>query len=200
MIGIFGGSFNPIHVGHLVLAEFIREEFKLDKIIFIPAGNPPHKNVCDLETGTHRYAMVKLAVENNPFFEVSDIELKREGISYTCETLKEIKRIYQNEELFFICGGDSIVQFPTWREIGTIFELANIIVAGRPNVPAGELEKMISGFRNSYSARILCSEAPHMEISSSDIRKRIKSGLSVRYMVPEAVYEYIKRNNLYQGV
>lgn len=198
MLGIFGGSFNPIHIGHLILAEFIREEFKLDKILFIPASNPPHKDASDLESGQHRYNMVKLAVTNNPFFDISDIELKRKGISYTFETLKEISREYPGEELYFICGSDSIIQFHTWREIGKIFELSNIIVAKRPNVSNEELDNMITGFREKYKARIACSAAPHIEISSSEIRNRIKKGLSIRYMVTSTVAEYIRANNLYQ--
>ncbi|UZQ86738.1 nicotinate-nucleotide adenylyltransferase [Thermoclostridium stercorarium] len=200
LLGIFGGSFNPIHSGHLILAEFIREEFKLDRIIFIPTGNPPHKKVGDLERAQYRYDMVKLAIEDNPFFDISDIELKREGFSYTSDTLKKMKEIYPDEELFFICGGDSIIQFPTWHEIGTIFELASIIVAERPNVLKEKLENMINEFREKYGARILCSSAPHIGISASEIRKRLKQGLSVRYMVPRAVYEYIEKNNLYRGV
>jgi len=198
LLGIFGGSFNPIHIGHLLLAEFIRDEFSLDKMIFIPTGNPPHKNVNDLESGHHRYNMVKLAIENNPFFDVSDIELKRKGVSYTFETLTEISREYPHEKIFFICGSDSIIQFPTWRDIGKIFELADIIVANRPNVPKEKLDEMINGFKMKYNARIACSAAPHMEVSSSEIRNRIKKGLSIRYMVPLTVAEYIKANNLYQ--
>jgi len=198
LLGIFGGSFNPVHTGHLLLAEYIREEFNLDKIIFIPAGNPPHKNISDLEQGEHRYNMVKLAIENNPGFGVSDIELKRKGISYTFETLAEISREYPDEKLFFICGSDSIIQFPTWREIGKIFDLADIIVAGRPNVSKDQLDNIIDEFRSRYNAGIVCSTAPHIEISSSEIRNRIKKGLSIRYMVPLSVAEYINANNLYR--
>jgi len=200
LIGIFGGSFNPIHIGHLLLAEYIREEFKLNKIIFIPTGNPPHKDARELELAQHRYNMVRLAIDSNPFFDISDVELKREGISYTSDTLKEIGSKYPCEELFFICGSDSIIQFPTWHEIGKIFELSNIIVAKRPNVSEEKLNNMICEFKKKYRARIICSAAPHIEISSSEIRSKIRKGLSIRYMVPFTVAEYIKTNNLYQGV
>lgn len=199
LLGIFGGSFNPIHTGHLLLAEYIREEFILDRVIFIPAGNPPHKKVMDLETAHHRYNMVKLAIEDNPFFDVSDIEFKREGISYTCDTLSEIKNEYPSGKLFFVCGSDSIVQFVSWREIGRIFELADIIVARRTNVSEKELEYTINEYRKSYNARITCSSAPYLEISSTDIRNRIKKGLSIRYMVPSKVSGYIESNGLYRG-
>lgn len=200
MLGIFGGSFNPIHMGHLILAEHIREELKLDKIIFIPAGNPPHKNIGNLELAHHRYNMVELAIENNPFFSISDIELKREGISYTSDTLAGIKEQYPDEELFFILGSDSIIQFPSWHRIDKIFELAGIVVAKRPNVPQAELDNKVNEFTEKYNARIIFSKAPYIEISSSEIRNRIKQGLSVRYMVPETVDEYIHNNNLYRGV
>lgn len=200
MLGIFGGSFNPIHTGHLLLAEYIREEFNLRKIIFIPAGNPPHKSANGMLPAKQRYEMVKLAIGKNPFFDVSDIEIKREGKSYTSDTLKDLKREYPDEELYFICGSDSIIQFPTWHEFVTIFELANIIVAGRANIAEDVLDNTISEFGEKYKARIFCSGAPHIEISSSEIRNRIRKGLSVRYMVPEAVAEYIEKNSLYQGV
>lgn len=198
LLGIFGGSFNPIHIGHLLLAEYIREEFKLSKIIFIPVGNPAHKNAGELELAHHRYNMAKLAIADNPFFDISDVELNRTGISYTSVTLEELSKIYPNEELFFICGSDSIIQFPTWHEIGRIFALSNIIVAKRPNVSQNKLDKMIYEFRKKYNARINCSEAPHIEISSSEIRGRIKKNLSIRYMVPQAVAEYIESNSLYR--
>jgi len=198
LLGIFGGSFNPIHVGHLILAEYIREEFKLRKIIFIPTGNPPHKNVSDLEKACFRFDMVKIAVGNNPFFEVSDIEIKREGISYTSDTLKEIRGKYPDEELFFICGSDSLVQLSSWHEPESIFRLAAIIAAGRAGIPDKELEGVIAEFKNRYNARIYLSEAPHIGISSSEIRNRIKNGFSVRYMVPDAVAEYIAKNRLYR--
>lgn len=198
MLGIFGGSFNPVHIGHLLLAEYIREELKLNKIIFIPAGNPPHKHDDELELSYHRYNMVELAIADNPFFDISDIELKREGVSYTSDTLNSISKENPDEELSFICGSDSIIQLPTWHEIGKIFELSTIIVANRPNVSQQDLDEQITEFKNKYKARIICSTAPHIEVSSSEVRSRIQQGLSIRYIVPKAVVEYIHTNNLFR--
>ncbi len=181
------------------MAEYIREEYSLDKVIFIPTGNPPHKLDNELESAQHRYNMVKLAIDNNPHFLISDTELKRNGVSYTFDTLTELNKEYPNKKLCFICGSDSIIQFPTWRNIDTIFEIANIIVADRHNVSQLELVNMVDNYRNVYNANISFSSVPQIEISSTHIRDRIKNSISIHYMVPEAVMEYIMTNSLYQG-
>ena len=199
LLGVFGGSFNPIHMGHLILAEYIREEFNLDKVIFIPTGNPPHKLNSELEGAQHRYNMVKLAIDTNPYFLVSNTEIERVGVSYTYDTLIELNKKYPKKNLFFICGSDSIIQFPTWRKIDKILKLANIIVADRHNISESELGNLVNEYKNEYKANICYSSAPKIEISSSHIRNRIQNGLSINYMVPEVVTEYIIANGLYQG-
>jgi nicotinate-nucleotide adenylyltransferase len=200
MIGIFGGVFNPVHIGHLLLMEYIRDEFRLEKIIFVPAGKPPHKPNDELVCAQHRYNMVQLAIEKNPFFGISATELNRNGVAYTSDTLEEFQKRYPGKRLFFICGADSIINFPTWRNIGKIFDLADIVVAGRPKVKEDDFNNMVQLFENQYSARILLSNSPLVEISSTIIRERIKNNLSIRYMVPDEVYSYIRQHRLYKKV
>ncbi len=197
MIGVFGGAFNPIHTGHLLLAETIREEFKLEKIIFVPAGKPPHKQEEELEDTQHRYNMVCKAISKNPFFEVSEVEINREGITYTSDTLEVLSTLYPGKKLGFICGADSILNLTTWHNINKIFELATLIVAGRPNTPEIEYQNMIRWFRDQYDAEILHANTPLIEISSTQIRERLKNGLSIRYRVPDEVLSYIQLHMLY---
>jgi len=197
MIGVFGGSFNPIHIGHLIIAEFVREQFHLEKVLFVPAKNPPHKNSVDDNTSQHRYNMVQIAIKNNPFFEASSIELNRKGISYTSDTLHELKDIYPDKKLYFICGADSIINLITWHSIGSIFACADMIVVKRPDVNETEVKNMSRWLTDQYNASIHFCDMPNIEISSTMIRKRIKDGLSVRYMVPEGVEHYIHLHRLY---
>ncbi len=200
MIGAFGGAFNPIHSGHLMLAEFIRDEFGLEKVIFIPAGKPPHKREEEMESPLHRYNMVKTATDDNPFFETSDIELNRRGFTYTADTLEELTQRNDGKRLFFICGADSIIQLPTWHNIGKIFKYADLIVAGRHHVDNKDITNLVQRLRKEYGAGILFSDAPLIEISSTVIRERINRGQSIRYMVPRGVESYIYQHGLYKGV
>lgn len=199
MIGVFGGSFNPVHIGHLILAECICCEFSMEKIFFVPAKLPPHKTGLDMASARHRFNMVSIAVESNPKFYVSDIELNRQGKSFTVDTLSMLSDIYPNKKLCFICGADSLMNFGTWRDIEKIFQLADIIIAGRPNAPAEEFQDMLSYYRQKYNANIICSNSPFIDISSTQIRERIRKGLSVKYMVPDGVYRYIMNEGLYTG-
>ncbi|NLY18601.1 MAG: nicotinate-nucleotide adenylyltransferase [Clostridiaceae bacterium] len=199
MIGVFGGSFNPVHIGHLILAEYICCEFSMEKIIFVPAKMPPHKTGEELASAQHRFNMVSIAIENNPKFEVSRIELNRQGKSFTVDTLSMLTDLYPRRKICFICGADSLMNFSTWRSTDKIFELAGIIIAGRPDVPMAEFQDMINFYRQEYNAQIACSDSPFIDISSTQIRKRIKEGLSVKYMIPDCVYRYIMNEGLYKG-
>lgn len=197
MIGVFGGSFNPIHIGHLILAEYILCEFGLGKIIFVPAKTPPHKTDVKMASAQHRCGMVNIAIESNPNFAVSEIELNREGTSFTVDTLSQLTEIYPDKKLHLICGADSLMNFDTWRNIADIFKLADIIIAGRSSVPTKEFQEMLKYLRHKYNARIFCSTSPDIDISSTQIRERIKKELSIKYMVSDKVYNYIKHHNLY---
>ena len=173
--GIFGGSFNPIHYGHLMICEYIKEEMGLDKVIFIPTGNPPHK---DLELSAEdRYEMVRLAISPNPDFEISDIETTRVEKSYTVDTIRELKKIYKEEKLYFLIGLDSLFQLKTWMKIGDLSQEIEFVVALRP----GYLVK-----------------TPLYEISSTDLRDRIREGKSLRYLIPKKVLDYIEESGFYK--
>lgn len=186
-IGILGGTFNPIHIGHLILAEEVREKLRLDKIIFVPSYLPPHKDGIDIANAGHRHTMVGLAIKNNKYFMVSDIEIERDGRSYTIDTLKEFKRIYPGEELHFIIGSDLLKYLEEWKDLEDIIKLVKFIVATRPGYP---LEKIPS--------HITTIPIRAVDISGFEVRRCIKGGKSFRYLVPEAVYKYIIKKRLYR--
>lgn len=200
MIGIMGGTFNPIHYGHLIMCEFIREEFKLERILFVPAQNPPHKGINLLADAQDRLEMVKLAICSNPHFEASEIEMNRPGVSYTIETLNEFGKQYNGEgRLNLIIGADSLMQLNTWKNYEEIIETADIIVVRRPDTKDLLLELMIARLKDDYHARIYLSDAVAFDYSSTEIRRRIQSGLSIKYMVPEDVETYIVEHELYRS-
>lgn len=198
MIGIMGGTFNPIHFGHLIMCEKIREEFQLGKIIFIPAKTPPHKDSDMIIEANCRFDMVKLAICNNPYFDISDIEMKRQGPSYTIDTLNELKRIYgQDQSIGLIIGADSLVQIVTWKRFDEIIKLATIIVAHRPDTDEAFLDSSINEIKAHFGAEILLSGTKALDFSSTEIRDRVQNGLSIRYLVPQSVEAYIYERKLY---
>lgn len=198
-IGIMGGTFDPIHYGHLVLAEHVRTQFELEKIIFIPAGIPPHKDNSNVTNTQHRYFMTLLAIITNPYFEVSKIEIEDKNVSYTINTIKKLKNIYSNDiELYFITGADALCEIDTWKEPELLFKLCNFIGATRPGINEEKLREKIHYLINKYDAKIFITAVPALAISSTDIRERIKTGKSIKYIVPESVEYYIYKNNLYK--
>lgn len=196
-IGLFGGTFNPIHFGHLIIANEVLQNLKLDKIIFIPTGLPPHKNTEVLQ-GIHRYEMVKLAIEDNPYFEVSDIEIKRLNYSYTYDTLTELQNKYYVNKFCFIIGYDAFLEIDSWKNVREVFKMARFIVVNR-NVESREILRLIGEKCNKFDGEAIYLRVPNIEISSTEIRKRIKEGKSIKYMVPDKVIDYIQKNNLYRG-
>ena len=197
-IGIVGGTFDPIHMGHLLLAEKAYSDCKLDSVYLVPSGFSyfkADKKVKDKET---RLLMTGLAADNNPHFIVSDIECRREGNSYTVDTLEELYALHPDDELYLIMGADSIFEIETWRNPSRIFELAGIIAAARDDIDEILLGQKCEELTLKFGARIEVMNFPRVEISSTDIRNRIREGLSVKYMLPDAVYEYIDKNNLYK--
>lgn len=197
-IGLMGGTFNPIHMGHLIISEFLRITFPLDKVIFIPSGNPPHKNN-DIAESNHRMAMVNLATSQNPFFEVSSIELKRTGKSYTIDTIKEIKDIYPNDQLYFIIGSDSLLDLTSWKDFESLISKTNFLICGRPENTEESILNKIDELTKEYNSNIIYIKGPLIEISSTLIRDRIKDQKSIKYLVTGEVEEYIYKNNLYKG-
>ncbi len=199
-IGVMGGTFDPIHLAHLVTAEAAVEQFGLAKVIFVPAREPPHKRGLVITPAEHRYNMVELAVRSNDRFEVSRAELDRDGPSYTVDTLEELRASYPSgTRLYFITGADAILDIDTWRHPERLFELCTFIAAERPGLSREAVREGLRELERRYGVSILRVNVPAMGISSTDIRQRARSGRSIRYLVPEAVEEYIRRHGLYRG-
>lgn len=197
-IGIMGGTFNPVHMGHLILAENAYEQFQLDKVLFMPSKNPPHKLHTKIIADQHRLEMVRLAVEDNPKFEASSMELEREGITYTKDTLKELVKEHPDTEYYFIIGADSLFQIETWMNPSIIFDHAHIVAASRYRISQKEIENQILYLRNAYQAKIDILSIPNIDISSNYIRTCICDKKTIRYYVPKAVELYIKKYELYR--
>ena len=192
-IGLFGGSFDPIHNGHLRLAIWTKNRLFLDWIIFIPAAVPPHKQLMNLTHSTHRYRMIQIAIENYPEFEVSDVELKREGISYTIDTIYHYQKelMTGKDNLFLIIGADSLLDFPNWKDPDKIVKNCQLVVLQRPRV---SLEQALTKFKR----RAIILQSPLINISATEIRRRIREEDSISQLVPPAVERYIYEHNLYQ--
>jgi nicotinate-nucleotide adenylyltransferase len=186
-IGILGGTFNPIHYGHLILGEQVRGQLKLDKVIYVPVYMPPHKNAQGIIQAEHRLKMAALAVKKNKRFSVSNDEIRRRGTSYTIDTLREIKKRYPSAELFFICGSDLVNEIPTWKNVDEIFEMARFVLAKRPG-----FGKRLTG-KNFIKINVA-----QVDISSSLIRDLVRQGRSIRYLTPGTVVEYIEKHGLYK--
>lgn len=192
-IGLFGGTFDPIHNGHLIIAEWVREELQLEKIIFIPAGDPPHKQESNITSIKHRLAMVSLAIEANDRFSLSDIEAKKAGKSYTVETLRVLQNHFSSPtKLFWIIGSDSLLDLPNWFQPDEIVRLAQIVVYPRSGYSVNEAAAR-------FKDRVLYVDSPLIDISATTIRDRIRQEKSVRYFLPESVLKYIHRENLYRS-
>ncbi len=191
-IGIFGGTFNPIHIGHLIIAEHACEELELNKLLIIPAAIPPHKRGEIIIEGGHRLEMVKLAAKESPRFEVSDIELKKRGVSYSVETLRIIQaRVKVLSEYYFIVGSDMVSDLNTWKEIDKLVDMCTFVVAVRPGFKKENWKKIGLNLPPDIREKVLrhTLENPMVEVSSTDIRRRIREGKSIRYMVPKTVEE-----------
>jgi len=196
-IGIFGGTFDPVHHGHLLLAEQCREQCALDEVWLIPAGSPPHKSISNITPGKQRREMLEFACAGNPSFVIQDLELNREGPSYTVETLRQLKESHPSDDFFLIIGADSFRELHTWREPEAILELAQVIGVNRPNISLPDLSDLKEKFGDSVIANILWATMPGIDLSSTDIRQRIRENKSVRYMTPRSVEVYIHNNRLY---
>jgi len=220
-IGILGGTFNPIHFGHLRSAEEVREEFSLRKIFFVPSAQPPHKKTENIIPSHYRKEMVEIAIRGNSFFEISAIEINREGNSYTIDTIYDFRKKYE-EDIFLISGVDTFQEFSTWHEVEELVKNCHFIVTSRPggnllNLPVVLANTVTSRFPQIVFTRegvqgkatvfkISCSnyklfslEITGLDISATGIRDRLYKGKSIKYLVPEEVEEYIKKNRLYIG-
>jgi len=194
-----GGTFDPIHYGHLAAAEAARIEFGLCKVIFMPVGNPPHKQSQAISDAEHRYRMTALATSSNSGFEVSRLEVDKAGITYTFDTMKELRNIYgEAPAIYFITGADAVLELLTWYKLGELLTLCKFIAVTRPGFDICKLEQKIAEITSKYDGEIICLEVPLLEISSTDIRERIRSGKPVKYLLPEEVEAYIHKNGLYK--
>jgi len=195
-IAIIGGTFDPVHIGHLIIAEEARLRFALDQVVFVPAAAPPHKHRADISPPEERYAMVLLATASNPHFGLSRTELERTGPSYTIDTVREFRRQYgAGAELYFLTGADQVLDLLTWREPEAILRECRIIAAARPGYDLSQL-------RTTLPAHLLQAidilPVPQVDVSSSEIRRRVRAGMPVTYLVPDPVEAYIRKRRLYE--
>ncbi|WFA09504.1 nicotinate-nucleotide adenylyltransferase [Tissierella sp. Yu-01] len=196
-VGLMGGTYNPIHLGHLIISENIRTNFPLDRVIFIPTGDPPHKDNNELISAIDRYNMTKLAIESNPYFDISSIEVKREGKSYSTDTIDEFLKAMPEDELYFIIGSDTLFDLEKWKDIRDIFKKISFIVTGREGLSDNNIEDKIEEYRKKFNSKIAHVSGPKIEISSTMIREYVSEDKSIRYLVPRQVEEYIKTHRLY---
>ena len=189
-ICLFGGTFDPPHIGHLLIAQTVCEAENFDKILFIPAYSPPHKN--NITPVKHRIEMVKLAISDNPNFEYSDADIVRKGVSYTIDTILDIKQKsgFKNDEVYYLIGSDSLIDLKNWKDSKKILKECNVIVAIRPGFRPSDIPHWI--LQEVHFANI-----PRFELSSTKIRSRWVKDLTIRYMVTLPIWEYINKNNLY---
>ncbi|OGX26841.1 MAG: nicotinate (nicotinamide) nucleotide adenylyltransferase [Omnitrophica WOR_2 bacterium RIFCSPHIGHO2_01_FULL_48_9] len=187
-IGLLGGTFNPIHIGHLTMAQVAMERMNLDKIIFIPSCIPPHKKIKNLAAARHRYNMVRLALQGNPDFAVSNFEIQKAGKSYSIDTVRYFRKKYpRGTKLFFIIGADALAGLRDWKNIDQLLKLVTFVVVNRPGY-------IYRGSRIRYKYVAM----PDIDIASSFLRSRVAEGRSIKYFVPDKVFAYIKKHRLYK--
>ena len=197
-LGLFGGTFDPPHLGHLNVAQEVGERLSLDRILFLVAGLPPHK-VGEVRSPPFiRAEMARAAVAGNPLFGVSEVELDREGPTYTVDTLRHFRATHPDAELFFLLGADQLAEFHEWQEPKGIAGLATLVAVGRDGVDPGQLPRVDLG--TGEELNFLSLSVTRMDISSSEVRDRVKTGRSIQYVVPEAVRELIKTHRLYRSI
>lgn len=197
-LGIFGGTFDPIHYGHLLAAEWAREFWDLEEIIFIPSARPPHKDLGGVSDSRHRYRMVELAIEGNPGFSASAIELERAGYSYTVDTIAHYNQVKPGADIYFIIGVDALQLMYTWKSPEQLLKLCRLIAVTRPGYQLDQSDACFQSAPSALWERLTLLPIPGLEISSSDIRQRVMEGKSIRYLVPPAIEEYIRQNELYK--
>lgn len=197
-LGIMGGTFDPIHIGHLAIAEQARETMGLDAVVFVPAGSPVFKKSQNVTPAADRLEMCRLAVLGNPYFDVSDIEVRRAGNTYTVDTLREMRAHYpENVELWFITGADAVAHILKWRESAAIASLARLIAVTRPGYLLSEATRVEIEAAGNFDVRYM--DATPLTVSSSDLRRRVRAGKSIRYLTLASVRAYIYKHHLYRA-
>jgi len=199
-IGIFGGTFNPVHMGHLIMAQDALEAFDLSKILFVPCDLPPHKDASHLASAAHRAAMLERAIEDNPDFEICDIEIRRGGTNYSIDTIRHLRKLYPRHDLFFIIGSDSLMELHQWKDIDELLRLCRFVTFVRPGFAPQKASAKALKLETGLSRDLIKNVAAvhQIDISSSDIRHRAAEGMSIRYLVPSFVEIYIAEHHLYK--
>ncbi len=199
-IGIMGGTFDPPHFGHFVIAQAALEQLELDKVVFIPNGKIVYKDTPGEAQSRHRFNMLRTVIESNPDFELSDIEISRAGTCYTADTLTQLKRgEYKDAELYFLVGADSLDYMEKWYRPDVIFDLCTVAAAERPGFEKSDIDKKISELTKAFGAKIEKISIPLIGVSSTMLRQKLAAGESIRYLTHDSVIEYIKRYDLYGG-
>ena len=199
-VGVFGGTFDPVHFGHLILAEQCREQGRLDEVLFVPAPRPPHKPHPTARFD-QRVDMLALALAGNPSFRIDETEKDRDGPSYTADTVAELRRRRPGDDFWLLVGSDVVRDLPLWYEPRRLLEMAGLLVMDRPGSPAADRAELADrlGLPADQPPRLLVVEAPHIDVASSDLRRRAAEGRSLRYLLPRAVECYVHDRRLYQG-
>lgn len=196
-VGILGGTFDPVHTAHLILAETAWQQFQLDTVLIMPSGNPPHKEGREISASSHRIRMLQLAIDDNKHFKLSTVEVERAGKTYTAETLTELCRYNTDCCYYFIVGADSLFQIEQWRQPEIILSHTILLAAVRDHMEEAQTRERIAYLKEKYGAECYLLQTPNMMISSSLIRDRVSQGESIRYLVPRDVEKYIYQNKLY---
>ena len=186
-IGLYGGTFNPVHTAHLVVADQVGHALRLNRVDFLPDAVPPHVDKKTAIDATDRVAMLRLAIQDNPLFGLELAEIQRGGVSYTYETVKQLKEAHPENDYYFIIGGDMVDYLPKWYRINDLLKIVNFVAVRRP------------GAKNESQYPVIWVDVPEVQIASSDIRQRVAQGESIRYLVPTRVEQYIKEHDLYHG-
>lgn len=195
-LGVIGGTFDPIHIGHLQLAQSVYEHMGLEKVLFVPAYIAPHKLGQRFAPAEDRYEMTRLAVQDKPHFNLTDMELRRSGVSYTIDTVKELKTLYTDCELFFIIGEDTVTQLHTWHRVRELLQMVTFVAAGRPGYD-GVMELVEKNLGVAAVKKIILLDTPEYDVSSTKIREYLRCGKALTGLVPSAVESYIRQRGLY---
>ena len=199
-LAIMGGTFDPIHIGHLTTAEEVRNEFGIDQVVFIPTGHPPHKDARQVTHSEHRYLMTVLATVENPHFNVSRIEIDRPGTTYTIDTIEKIKELYgANIRIYFITGADAVHEILTWERVDELMKICEFVAVTRPGYKRRQLKEKVEELKEFFECKVHYLEVPALAISSSDIRERVEKDKPIQYLVTQAVEKYIQKFKLYSG-